>query len=138
MLWIMFTSSFLAATLLPGGSELLLAGLLKQNPNEVVGLVIVASLGNTLGALTSYWLGFMGRKVTNPKESKSKGYKKALKLFHKYGYWSLLLSWAPIIGDFLCVFAGLARCKLLPSTILILIGKTLRYVLVALVAMSWL
>ena len=138
MLWIMFTSSFLAATLLPGGSEILLAGLVKENPNDVIWLVVVASIGNTLGAMTSYGLGFIGRKVTHTEDASKKGYKKALEIFERYGYWSLLLSWAPIVGDFLCVFAGLAKCKLLPSVVLILIGKTLRYVLVALAAMSWL
>ncbi len=138
MLLLMFTSAFLAATLLPGGSEVLLAALVKEEPKHIIELVVVASIGNTLGAITSFWLGFVGRKVASPQNMNRKGYKQALSLFEKYGYWSLLLSWTPIIGDFLCVFAGWAKCKLFPSIVMILIGKTIRYVLVAFAAMSWL
>ncbi len=138
MLLTMFFSAFLAATLLPGGSELILAGFIRQDCGLIVSLVVVAVIGNTLGALTSYGLGYVGRKAAREKESRKKSYQYSLQLFEKYGCWSLLLSWVPVIGDFLCVFAGWTRCRLLPSVVMIFTGKAVRYVLVAFAAISWL
>ena len=137
MLLTMFFSAFLAATILPGGSEVVLAGLIKHDSEQTTALVVVAIVGNTLGALTSYGLGYIGRKVATNDNNK-KSYQYALTLFEKYGYWSLLLSWAPVIGDILCVFAGWAKCRILPSILMIFIGKAVRYILVALATISWL
>lgn len=136
-LWIMFSGAFLAATLLPGGSEVLLAGLLASKPETWLGLWLAASIGNTLGSLTSFWLGRLGRVAKSPEELASGSYRRALALVQRYGVWSLLLAWAPLIGDLLCVLAGWLRLPLLASTLLILVGKTLRYLLIVAAVLHW-
>ncbi|MCL2912872.1 DedA family protein [Shewanella corallii] len=136
-LWIMFSGAFLAATLLPGGSEVLLAGLLAAEPQAWLTLWLAASVGNTLGSLTSFWLGRLGRVAKSPEELASGGYRRALALVQKYGVWSLLLAWTPVIGDLLCVLAGWLRLPVLTSTLLILIGKTVRYLLIVAAVLHW-
>ncbi|WP_372871731.1 YqaA family protein [Shewanella sp.] len=135
-LWLMFSGAFLAATLLPGGSEVLLLGLVKSSPELWFGLFVAATLGNTLGALTSLGLGRMGRIAWEPRQL-SASQRRAMALVEKYGVWSLLLSWAPVIGDILCVLAGWIRLPLLASTVLILIGKALRYALLLLLMQAF-
>ncbi len=137
MLWLMFSGAFVAATLFPGGSELLLTGFLSSNPEQCKALVIVASVGNSLGALTNYGFGLLGQKAFSPNNLKKSNIKFAVNLVHRYGYWSLLLSWLPLVGDALCLFAGWVRCPLLPSIIMITIGKTLRYIFVASIVLLW-
>ncbi|WP_299791874.1 YqaA family protein [uncultured Shewanella sp.] len=137
-LWLMFSAAFLAATLLPGGSEVLLAAMLSDDSSNWVSLVIVASIGNTLGAITSYYLGSLGRFARSP-EAVAKGkYQHSLVLIHKYGYWALLLSWAPVIGDLLCLLAGWMKLPLMRSSLMILMGKSIRYLVVAALALHWL
>ncbi|QYJ77176.1 YqaA family protein [Shewanella sp. FJAT-52076] len=135
-LWLMFSGAFLAATLLPGGSEVLLLALVNSNPELWFSLFVVATLGNTLGALTSLGLGRLGRVAWEP-EHLSLSQRRALALVEKYGIWSLLLSWAPVIGDILCVLAGWLRLPLLMSIILILIGKGARYGLLLLMMQAF-
>ena len=89
-LWTLFASSFLAATLLPGGSEAVLFGVLKLHPEQLWPALGVATLGNTLGGLSSY---LIGRLI--PQRAALKG----LATIQKYGAAALLLSWVPIIGD---------------------------------------
>ncbi|QYK07105.1 YqaA family protein [Shewanella zhangzhouensis] len=135
-LWLMFSGAFLAATLLPGGSEVLLLALVNSNPELWFSLFVVATLGNTLGALTSLGLGRLGRVAWEP-EHLSLSQRRALALVEKYGVWSLLLSWAPVIGDILCVLAGWLRLPLLMSIVLILIGKGARYGLLLLMMQAF-
>ncbi|MCL1067619.1 DedA family protein [Shewanella olleyana] len=135
-LWLMFSGAFLAATLLPGGSEVLLVALLTDAPEMWLSLLIVASVGNSLGAITSYYLGYLGRFAKTPDDFASKKYQHGLKLIEKYGYWALLLSWLPLIGDILCLIAGWLKLPIVPSTIMILIGKTIRYSLIV-AAFMW-
>jgi len=123
----LFISSFLAATLLPGGSEALLVYLLGQQPQSFVALVVVATAGNSLGSLSSYGLGYLGRVKLSPQHSKSR----AALLIERYGVFALLLSWLPLIGDLICVLAGYFKLRLGPSLILIVVGKAIRYALVA-------
>lgn len=118
----LFVASFLAATLLPGGSEIVLIAVLQKHPDAVVQAVAVATLGNTLGGTTSY---LIGRMIPNKAESK------AIIYLHKYGYWALLFSWVPLFGDALCVAAGWLRYNPWVSLLLFAIGKLFRYVLVA-------
>jgi membrane protein YqaA with SNARE-associated domain len=118
----LFVASFLAATLLPGGSEFVLIAVLHKHPDAVVQAVAVATLGNTLGGTTSY---LIGRMIPNKAESK------AIIYLHKYGYWALLFSWVPLFGDALCVAAGWLRYNPWVSLLLFAIGKLFRYVLVA-------
>ncbi|MBR9726543.1 YqaA family protein [Shewanella intestini] len=128
--WLMFSGAFLAATLLPGGSEVLLVGLLAQQPHTWLALLIAASVGNTLGALTSYYLGYVGRFAKTPQDFQSKRYRHALNWMEKHGRWCLLLSWLPLMGDVLCLLAGWLKLPIISSTLLILVGKTLRYGLI--------
>lgn len=130
-LFLMFSAAFFAATLLPGGSEILLVALLDENRSTWVSLVIVATVGNTLGGMTSFYLGRLGRFARAPEELSEGRYRHSLVLIEKYGYWALLLSWTPFIGDFLCLLAGWMKLPLLRSTLMILIGKCFRYLLVA-------
>ena len=122
-LWALFISSFLAATLLPGGSEVVLFGVLKLYPQSYWPAVLLATLGNTLGGLTSVGVGYLLPKTVS--ESR------ALRLARRFGSFSLLLSWAPIIGDALCVAAGWLRLSWLPVTLFMALGKLARYLVIA-------
>lgn len=125
----LFVASFLAATLLPGGSEAVLLMLLAQSPELLYSLVFVASLGNTLGSLTSYGVGYLGRVKLAQAQFNSR----SAKLIERFGVWALLLSWLPLIGDLLCVLAGYFKLRFWPSVLLISLGKTARYSILAFV-----
>ena len=124
-LWTLFASSFLAATLLPGGSEVVLFGVLKLHPDKLGAALAIATLGNTLGGLSSY---LIGRVI--PQKQTLKG----LARVQRYGAPILLLSWVPIIGDPLCVAAGWLRLNPWWSTLYIAIGKLMRYWVIAILA----
>src|SRR6056300_1534443 len=95
----LFTVAFLSATLLPMGSEGLLLYDISQN-NSLILLWIFATLGNTLGSMVNYWLGLKGEIYLEEKGHLSaKKMEKARGFFDRYGGWTLLLSWVPIIGD---------------------------------------
>jgi membrane protein YqaA with SNARE-associated domain len=120
-LWTLFASSFLAATLLPGGSEAVLYGVLKLHPEQMWLALAVATLGNTLGGLSSYLIGRLFPQKQTLKEMKG------LATVQRYGAWALLLSWVPIIGDPLCVAAGWLRLNPWRSALCIALGKFARY-----------
>lgn len=124
-LWALFTGSFLAATLLPGGSEAVLYGVLKMHPGQVWTALGVATLGNTLGGMSSYWI---GRVI--PQRQTMKG----LAAVQRYGAPVLLLSWVPVVGDPLCVAAGWLRLNPWWSALSIALGKFTRYAVIALFA----
>ena len=126
-LWVLFISGFLSATLLPGGSEASLIAALSLNQFPTFSIILVSTVGNTLGGLTNYWIGLW---LPNRTQSEKHGHK-AISWLRRYGYWTLLFSWLPVIGDPLCLAAGWLRMKFLPSLILIAIGKALRYSLLA-------
>jgi len=127
MLITLFIASFLAATLLPGGSEALLIYNLSERPECVVILIIVASIGNSLGSFTSYGLGYIGAKKLTSIQLNSR----STQWIKRYGVYSLLLSWLPFIGDLLCVSAGFYKLSMLTSSIFIMLGKTIRYCVIA-------
>jgi len=127
MLFTLFIASFLAATLLPGGSEALLIYNLSERPECVIILIIVASIGNSLGSFTSYGLGYIGAKKLTKVQLNSR----SAQWIKRYGVYSLLLSWLPIVGDLLCVFAGFYKLSITMSSIFIMLGKTIRYSVVA-------
>ncbi|MDP1675099.1 MAG: YqaA family protein [Burkholderiales bacterium] len=118
----LFASSFLAATLLPGGSEVVLFAMLRLDPEQLWPLLAVATLGNTLGGLSSY---LIGRLI--PQRKPLKG----LATVQRWGSPALLLSWVPLVGDPLCVAAGWLRLNPWWSTLFIAIGKFARYWVVA-------
>ncbi|MGI2168667.1 YqaA family protein [Shewanella sp. MF05960] len=135
-LWMMFSGAFLAATLLPGGSEVLLVALLNDTSTMWPELLLMATLGNTLGALTSYGLGRAGRMAKNPQDIQSKSHQTALVWVERYGIWSLLLSWLPLVGDVLCLLAGWLKWPLVASTLLMFVGKILRYSVIVFIFLS--
>nr|WP_216660595.1 MULTISPECIES: YqaA family protein [unclassified Brenneria] len=113
----------MSATLLPGSSEVLLVTLLVSDSARPVLLIIVATLGNTLGGLTNI---FIGRLLPQPKQQF--GYMMAVRGLQRYGPAALLFSWVPVVGDLLCVLAGWLRMPWMSSAIFICIGKALRYI----------
>ena len=128
----LFVISFLAATILPFSSELTLAGLIASSNYDNLLLLIVASLGNILGSIVNWTLGFYSRNLTSMKWFlfKDEQIKRSSNWFNKFGKWSLLFAWVPIIGDPLTLAAGLLRVKFTEFLILVSIGKVFRYFLI--------
>jgi len=121
-LWTLFISSFLAATLLPGGSEAVLFAVLKVHPALFWSALAVATIGNTLGGMSSYLIGRIIPQRGEPKRLKTVGH---------YGTPILLFSWVPLVGDALCVAAGWLRLNAWTSSAFMAAGKFARYVVVA-------
>jgi len=127
-LWGLFVSSFISATLAPGGSELLLAYLLSRENEPAWLLWLVATTGNTLGGASSFVLGLLVSKGRlSPERLLPNKNQKALTFLHCWGASALLLSWLPVLGDLLCVFAGWMRLSVLASVAAMSVGKGLRY-----------
>jgi len=123
----LFFSAFISSTLLPGGSELLLIYLATQTDTNILALWTVASLGNTLGGLTSWLLGYLLIKRFPNRGLDEKKHGQALGQIRRWGSLSLLFSWLPIIGDPLCFVAGWLKLSFLWSCIFIALGKGMRY-----------
>lgn len=129
-LWLLFFSAFISSTLFPGGSEAVLAYLSSDTQQSLFLLVLVATLGNTLGGMTSWGVGRL-IAIRHSAESLAKeSQQNAVQRLQKYGSPVLLLSWLPIIGDPLCVAAGWLRVHWLQSLVFIAVGKLLRYLVV--------
>lgn len=126
----LFVSSFLAATLLPGGSEAVLAGVLLTYPELHWPALTLATIGNTLGGMSSY---LIGRFLPDEQALHTKLGKHAQKLewVRQHGAPILLLSWTPVIGDILCVAAGWLRANWLWALLFIALGKFARYWVIA-------
>lgn len=121
-LWGLLIAAFLSATVLPGGSEIVLIAVLHRHPDLWWPAVLIASVANTLGSMTSF---LIGRLIPN----KAQG--KAIDRVRRYGHWVLLFAWLPLAGDALCVAAGWLRLNPWWSLGTIAIGKFARYVLIA-------
>jgi len=124
----LFLISFCASTLLPLGSEWFLVMLLLQGSSPVAA-VITATLGNSLGAGTNYLIGYYGGDWLAKKLLRidKKQQLRAESWFNRYGSWSLLLTWLPIIGDPLCLVSGMLRTPAGRFSLLVTTGKGLRY-----------
>ncbi|UPT78329.1 DedA family protein [Sulfurovum sp. XGS-02] len=132
----LFAVAFLSATLLPLGSEGLLLYDISQNYSLIL-LWIFATLGNTLGAMVNYWLGLKGETYLEEKGHLSaQKMEKARGFFDRYGGWTLLLSWAPIIGDPLTFIAGVLRYKFKWFATIVAVAKGTRYAIVIFLASS--
>ena len=129
-LWGLLLASFLSATVLPGGSEALLWGFLKLHPGESWPALLLATLGNTAGGMTSWWC---GRFLPRWQRLASLPHKDKLE---RWGSPVLLLAWAPLIGDALCLAAGWLRLHWLPCCLFMAVGKFVRYWLVAQTALA--
>tara|TARA_R110000824_G_scaffold233561_1_gene421889 strand:+ start:511 stop:951 length:441 start_codon:yes stop_codon:yes gene_type:complete len=129
----LFAVAFLAATILPAQSEIGLAGLLLSGDYSVALLIAVASLGNTLGAVVNWALGRWVEHFRDRKwfPAKPEQLDKAVGWYHRYGRWSLLLSWVPVIGDPLTLAAGVLREPFWSFLVLVAVAKTVRYLIVS-------
>jgi len=129
--WGLFASAFISATIAPGGSEALLALMLSQSDNFGWLLVLIATLGNVLGALTTWLLGVWVAKGYSVNKFSNGAAENAIRRVRKWGVPALLFAWLPIIGDALCFAAGWLGLPLLHSVIAITIGKAFRYSMIA-------
>jgi membrane protein YqaA with SNARE-associated domain len=120
-LWGLFISSLLSATLLPGSSELVLLGVLKLYPEMLWPALAVGTLGNTLGGMITL---FMGRALPRTRQLKH------IEKLRRYGTPALLLAWAPIIGDALCLAAGWLRLNPWYAALFMAVGKFVRYLVI--------
>jgi len=131
-LFSLFVSGLVAATILPGASELLFAQQVLANPQQVFMLCLVVSLGNSIGGIITFYMGVgIGRlgsswhlamklRIQPPKKSILRG-------LQRYGRWLLLLTWLPVMGDALALAAGMLGWPRLSSMVLIALGKAARY-----------
>ncbi len=124
-LWGLLGASFLSATVLPGGSEALLWGFLRLHPEQYATALVLVTLGNTAGGMTTWWC---GRYLPRWQRLETLPHKAALE---RWGSPALLLAWAPLVGDALCLAAGWLRLHWLPCCAFMAIGKLARYWLVA-------
>ncbi|KAF0165389.1 MAG: putative inner membrane protein [Rhodocyclaceae bacterium] len=122
----LFLASFLSATLLPGGSEVVLFAVIKQHPDQVMAALLLATLGNTLGGMTTYGMA----RLLPGKVGADDTVMKRLDALRKHGAPLLLLAWAPVIGDALCAAAGWLRLPAVACAAWMAAGKAARYVLV--------
>ena len=118
----LFVSSFLAATLLPGGSEAVLFAVLKNYPDTLWTALALATLGNTLGGMVSFAMGWLLPQTQQLKH---------VDKLRRFGPPALLLSWTPLIGDALCLAAGWLRMNWWQAALFIAIGKFVRYWIIA-------
>ena len=126
---VLFLSAFAAATVLPLQSEAVLLALLAKGHHSAIALLFFASLGNILGACVNWYLGL---KIEHYKDQKwfplyTKQMTSAQLSYQKYGYWTLLLSWVPIIGDPITLIAGLLKENFTRFLLLVSLAKVGRY-----------
>lgn len=135
----LFLTAFIAATIFPAQSELALAGLLLSGAYPPVLLIAVASVGNVAGSLVNWALGRFAERFRDRRwfPAGSQILARAQTWYARYGYWSLLASWMPFIGDPLTVAAGLLREPLWRFLLLVAIAKTGRYLVLAAVTLGW-
>jgi membrane protein YqaA with SNARE-associated domain len=140
ILAVLFLTAFAAATILPLQSEALLTALIVQGQHPVALLVLVAGIGNTLGAAVNWWL---GRRIEKFRDrswfpASARQLDRAQGWYQRWGKYSLLLAWMPIGGDALTVIAGVLREPLPVFLLLVGIGKFARYIVLALAVTGFL
>lgn len=126
-LWGLFGSAFISSTVAPGGSEAVLAWLAHEGSYPPPWLLLVATTGNTLGAITTIWLGHWAGTRYTASHLLEPRRQQAVNWVRRWGVASLLLSWLPVVGDGLCFAAGWLRLPLAASVAAICLGKLLRY-----------
>ncbi|MGE4403612.1 MAG: YqaA family protein [Desulfobulbus sp.] len=136
----LFGAAFLAATIVPMQSEALLVGLLLSTKHSPALLVSIAGCGNILGAILNWWLGRSIERFRDRTWFPVNAHQlvRAKWWYHRYGRWSLLLSWAPIIGDPITVIAGVLGEPLLTFVLIAGTAKLLRYLALTAATLHWL
>lgn len=129
----LFAAAFLAATIVPFSSEIVLATALTTSGQPWTALIAVATVGNVLGSIVNWYLGraLASEKATSLIRVKRENLARAESWYHRWGRWSLLLSWAPVIGDPLTVVAGFLREPLWFFIPVVIVAKAGRYLAVA-------
>lgn len=135
----LFLSALIAATILPAQSEVVLVTLLLSGDWSVWGLLAVASAGNILGSVINYALGRSADAFRDRRwfPASPEALRRARSWYGKYGHWSLLLSWAPILGDPITVAAGLLREPLWRFVLLVTVAKVGRYAVLTALTLNW-
>ena len=121
-----FVSAFLSATLLPGASEVTVLGALDAGADASL-ILLLATLGNTLGGMTSWLLGFALSRIGRETAMHAPNRRRGLAWMQRWGWPFLLIAWAPVVGDALCVAAGWLRINAALSALAMAVGKALRY-----------
>lgn len=119
-----FIISFIAATLLPLGAEPAVFAVVKANPALFWPAIIVATIGNTLGGVVDYWMGY-GAKRAFAKERRTRWFG----WLQRFGAKTMLLGWMPVIGDPLCTLAGWLKLPFWPCVFYMAVGKFLRFLM---------
>ena len=127
----LFISAFISSTIAPGGSEAVVAYLVATGHYQVALIVTVATLGNTLGAMTTWGLGVLAAKKFPAATLLSANKQKALNVVRQKGIWTLFFTWLPVIGDALCFAGGWLKLPFLQACLIILLGKLGRYAVIA-------
>ena len=131
--WALFGSALLSSTLFPGGSEALLIYQINQGADPLAS-VLTATAGNVLGSLITYGMGRFGRQAVRRHGEKTEQHiATAERWFRRFGRPSLLLAWLPVVGDPLCLVAGVLRVGVGSFLLLVSLGKLARYA-----ALAWL
>lgn len=128
--WGLFLSAFISSTIAPGGSEAVLAYLVSQGHYNVYYLLALAVIGNTLGAMTTWWLGVLAAKKYPVAGLLSEKKQKALVVVKEKGIWILFFSWLPVVGDAFCFAGGWLKLPIIPACLIILTGKLSRYAVI--------
>jgi membrane protein YqaA with SNARE-associated domain len=135
----LFLASLAEATIVPMRSEVVLVGLLLAEQAPWPELLVVASLGNTLGASINWWLGRFIARFENRRwfPAKRSTIARAERWYHRWGRWTLLLSWMPVLGDVLTIAAGVLRESL--PVLMLIVGtvKAVRYAIVIGLTLGW-
>lgn len=119
----LFISSIVSSTILPGSSEVYVISLINFSIHSKHLILTIATLGNSIGSMITFYMGFLFRRY-KPNSFRVK------KLVLKYGEWSLLLSWMPLIGDIICIIAGYLKLNPIRSLLIIIFSKALRYIFI--------
>ena len=127
----LFISAFISSTIAPGGSEAVLAFMVSEDAYQIPLLVMIATLGNTLGAMTTWYLGCLTARKYPVEALLSQKKQNAVAWVKKWGRWALLFSWLPVVGDGFCFAGGWLRFSIISSGLIIFIGKLGRYAAIA-------
>lgn len=130
-LWELFLSAFISSTIAPGGSEAVLAYMVSTGNYQVDKLIVAATIGNTLGAMTTWGLGMLAAQKYPVTTLLPADKQKALAIVKTKGLWALFFSWLPVVGDALCFAGGWLKLPLFSGLLIIMLGKFCRYLVIA-------